>query len=441
MNTQITEAFKSLLPENIKQDPFLLDVIETYCEFLEENSKVSLDISQIMEKEEKVFREEYLKIYLDDLYRVFKAAETSPLISEKIESVNASLGYTLIERDFIGDITNRLSNEHLITSKSFKQKKGTRVGIEYIYNLIEDMDISQSAKGNFKLEEGAPFQMDIEGSIYKEMYDQIVKPVAHPLGWTYIYEQILKTILQDTFNIETIYNVTATEVRCLDGYFHVFTEAADDTAVKADFLGRINALTGSLFTEAEYNTYVTVVTNKTVDTLDLEDRNGAAYRQVLFTDGTYVEQYFDPISVSYKDTNGTETESDDTVLQEYANHCSLYLEYTFTENILTLDEITEEVDFYIGMIKEENSGNVENTEWKRDSDEYAFTVGGTKTLYELNDKYIDTGKTAGDFYTDPEAEACIAIGREWRIADTSDVHDMTSEDFVTEEFTISLIPA
>lgn len=411
MATSLTKIFKSLLPENITSDKFMSEVIEIYCDFIEENCSVSLDIGEVYNEKNSKFKEEYIKIYLDDLYRTFKAAETSPIIINKINEINAAYGYEYLSLSFIGNITKLITNEHLTTSKAFKHNKGTRVGIEYIYNLVERIDTSQDSYGDFKLIEGEPFHMQIEGSVYSEIYDEVVKPLAHPLGWSYIYNQIIKTVLNDDFNKEYSYQINAIEVRCLDGYFHVFTEDSDYTIIKEDFIGNRG------FTEEEYNNFVTVSTSKIPDEVSMYDENGISFKKIVFTDGTYLTQSIGPIDVNYWDSN-------DVLINSYNNTCSLYVDYIESIVILTLDDIVQELEILIGTIKEENSGNAGVSTYKKTQNELGFIIGDTRTLQELNPNL----NLFLDEYVDYDDEFNVGLGAstvEFQ-SNTSDNYDMTS---------------
>jgi len=424
----LNKIFQSITPENIKDIKVAQDAMDIFTEVLNEQSSISVNIADVYKQEKKVIREELLKVYQEDLYRIFTDAQTSRVIQEKIDSVNEIYGGEVIQKDFIGDITKTLNDEYFLTSKEFKQKKGTKLAIEYIYNLIENLDTTVGDKGNFQLTESAPFQFKIEGSLYKEIYEGMVKPVAHPLGWAYIYDQILKVIISDLFNIEYQYNIYNVEVRCLTGYFDIFTPDGDDTNVKEEFLTRINPDTGEEYTEEYYDEYVTVFTNKVPDTLDLEDRNESKYNKVIFEDGTYVEQYFNPIEVNYKD-------SDDNTIKTYTEHCSLYLKYDYAEKILTLDETKFEKDFEIAHIKENNNGNREDSDYYRISQDFAFQVGGDRTLYELNSEYLDKGdsSTLGNIFEEKTARVAIYYSQEHIYLDTSDMYWLTDNKNVQDD--------
>jgi len=460
----LKDIFNSLTPDNIKNIQLIKDSIDIFLNFLETNSDISIDIRKMYKIEKTAIRDEFLQIYLDDLYNVFQKSKTSKNIQDRIDKVNSIYNSTVIQKDFIGDITKTLNSEYFLTSKEFKQKKGTKLGIQYIYNLIENLNLSTETKTNFNLTELDVFNFKVEGSVYKEMYEEMVKPLAHPLGWIYVYSQLIKEEINDLFNIEYLYDVKSTEVRCLDGYFDIFTQSYTDAAVKTEFLTRIDPATGNNYTLTYYNTYVTVYLNKTVKTLDLQPRLGKTYKSVIFTDGSYVEQFFDPINVNFKDSSGN-------IIKDYPIQCSLYLDYISTEIITTQDTINYENTFSISKIKENNSGNVDTSIFTRFDPQFAFAVGGTQTLYNINKEYIIgkygnnrdyfystdneyfystdneytislykvTGNYIGNVYVDILGKVGIYAGKEILISNTSDVYWVVDDKTISETFSIDAI--
>ena len=310
----LQNIFDSITPENIKDIPLIRDSMEIFIETINEKNNISVDISNIFSEEHKVIREEFIKIYLDDLYRYFTAAKSNKLISEKIAKNNAIEANQYMNPDFIGDLTDVFTDEHFIISKAFKQKKGTKVGIEYIYNIVEALLYDAEHRGNFKLtahKEGepiVPFVFEVEGSLYKEIYNEIVKPLAHPLGFLITYLQIFALDLQDYFNLEVNYKDVIVEVNCLTGVSHVYV---DDS--KPD--------------EASYTS------SQITEIVDYDNDQGH-YRKVTFDDDTYVESFFDPIDVNYKDGGGG-------LIEDYTDHCSLKLVYTS----FLVSTIAEEISY------------------------------------------------------------------------------------------------
>jgi predicted transcriptional regulator len=87
MQNNIKEIFSAITPDNIKNIPVVRDQMDIFIEILEELSKESIDIRNAFENTR--IKEELIKIYLDDLYTVFKQIQFNQSIDELIEKTNA----------------------------------------------------------------------------------------------------------------------------------------------------------------------------------------------------------------------------------------------------------------------------------------------------------------------------------------------------------------
>lgn len=415
----LANIFNNITPDNIKDIPLIEDAMSIFIETLEEKAKISKDISNIFNQENQAIRNEFIKIYLDDMKRYFTKAESNKIITDKIEEINSIFNLEIVKKDFIGNIVDLLDDEHFITSKAFKQKKGTSVAIEYIYNIVEQLAYGVAESGSFKFIEGdEPFQFTVEGAIYKEMYDQIVKPLAHPLGFTYVYLQIVKLSLQDQYQIDYVYENKVTEVRCLDGRVESYSH-----------LGITNIFEG-------FDGIKRIL-------------------KVYFEDGTYLKQTVDPIIVTLHNNDSGDPEVDGSIIKTYSGHCSIFLDYIRDVKILTTDSVQWEVS--------------KGLEDKYEEDEYLmpvigpdmvigrFTIGTTSShlvkdeMYFTIDFDFDRGinqayQVMRDYLgfrvgTSNVGGALIGVGYETVYADTTEVYDISSETYAQDDFTFEIIPS
>jgi len=379
----LKDIFEVITPENIKDIPLLQTAMEIFIENLEENAQISQDIKQIYENEfvdsdseslqdsKKIIRQALLDTYVTALYNTLTKAQSNPAIKAKLAVAKSNDE----NYPFLNDIDSILNQEYFVTNKSVKQKKGTSVGIEYTYNLVKYLE-STTNSNDFNLTEVKPFHFRTDGSIYREMYEGIVKPLSHPLGFTYAYSQIVQESISDLFGIELTYLLGSIEIRSLEGTFDVFTADADDTNVKANFLTRQNPVTGALFTEKTYNEQVTVWTNKVVENFTDETEENKNKRTILFTDGTYIEQVTNPIELlyqNYQDFLDGSTEQ----IKEFSGHYSLFVEYESDIVFQYQDEIDQFLaTLNITDIKEENQGNAGDQFYSTSALENSFHVGG-----------------------------------------------------------------
>lgn len=357
----IKTIFESITPENIKDIPLIKTAMDIFIKNLEENAYVASSIKEIYNNAYKSadpehiqeckleLRKGLLDVYLHNLYNTLQKAQNNKIIRQKmlahVETME-SQGRTV---PFVNDIERVLNDEYFTTNKIFKQNTGNELGIRYSYNLTKYLT-SGDSDGDLEFTEIKPFHFKVEGAVYKEMYENIIKPLSHPLGFTYFYIQIIQAEFSDLYGIDIIYNVNSIEMRNIDGRFHVFTPDADDTNIKALFLEKyINPLTGLIFRESEYNEQVTVFYNKVVQDVEIKNVQDRYFRGVLFTDGTYLTQYTNPIAIKYCDFDDWETHEEET----YVGHWSLYLDY----------ELDFEFQYYDTFATEEQTGFEDTVEF------------------------------------------------------------------------------
>lgn len=327
----LKQIFDSITPDNIKDLDIIRDAMEIFIENIEQNAEISTDITKVFTSENEEIQNALYATYIQSLYNAITKAQSNPLIVEKME--NHLADYIPLQ----GKITDILNDEYLLANKVIKQKTGLASIIEHTYNLAKYLQDNEKNTNDFEFNEVRPFHFNVTGSIYREVYDNLVKPLSHPIGFTHDYLQTLIQPLTDYFKLNTTYEFNAVEVRCLSGYFFVFTPDLTDANVQADFLTRTNFLTGELYTLNEYNQYVTVITNKTPEEFITYDDGS---RVVKFTDDTIVKQKLNPIEVYYR-TLADETADNSTYIQQFTDQCSLFVD----ANIQVTAEYDDEIVF------------------------------------------------------------------------------------------------
>lgn len=328
----LKQIFDAITPDNIKDIDLIRDAMDIFIANLEENSAISIDIKELYNSDNLHIQEALINVYLNSLYSVITKAQENKLIANKLEFHDAEV------IPLKNSITDILTNEYLTTNKVFKQKLGTKGIIEYTYNLAKYLQDNVVNADDFVLEEVKPFYFRTEGSIYNEVYEYIVKPLSHPIGFTYNYVQVIQQSIIDYFGLTASYKFNNIEVRVLDGTYHVFTPDSDDTNVKADFLTRVNFLTGSLFTEQEYYDLVTVHLDHVAYDLRFNNIDGSTEKIVYFTEGSMLKQTANPINVYYREI-ADENAGNDTYEEYWTTQASLYIDYDQILNINYGDDI------------------------------------------------------------------------------------------------------
>ncbi|QAU04566.1 hypothetical protein Va1_286 [Vibrio phage Va1] len=324
MARDLKNIFDSITPENIKDVPLIEDAMSIFIESLEELSKESIDVKNVYSNE--IIREELIKIYLDDLYRVFKNIQLNQKIIDRIDSLNGIYGNNdqYFNKDAILNMASYLNDEHFMTIKAFKESKGTEKAIEYMYSLIS-VFVSPSDNGeSFQLIENDVFDYTIRGELPEEFYNYIVAPLAHPLGFTYTYEQYLSLVLEDFFPGENIsYDINALEVRCL---------FPDGTTKVTDFKYYYDE-NGNIIKDENGTPVQRVVVDVTVIN-DVGERR----KKILFEDGTYLLQ----VSLINGRTNVYFMDENDETIKHFDQQCSIYFEYEFNYDTTLGEEFSSE---------------------------------------------------------------------------------------------------
>lgn len=336
----LKQIFDAITPDNIKNIDLLADAMEIFIENLEQNAAISIDIKEIYNSENNEIKEALLKIYLNSLYTVITQAQENKLIADKLEYHDAKI------IPLKNKITDILNNEYLTTNKSFKQKLGTKSIIEYTYNLTKYLQDNVVNASDFKLTEVKPFYFRTEGSIYNELYEYVVKPLSHPIGFTYNYVKVIAESIADFFGLTTEYKFNKIEVRSLDGTYHVFSPDLDDTNIKADFLTRVNFLTNKLFTEEEFYEQVHLHLDHQAIDLEFNNVNGSTEKIIYFSEGTILKQTTNPITVYYRQLSD-EQENNENYEERYNSQSSLYVDYEQVFSVNYYDSIKWDIDIVL----------------------------------------------------------------------------------------------
>lgn len=336
MSNDLQSIFKSITPDNIQSIPVIRDAMDVFISTLEEVSSVSIDVKNAFENTN--IKEELIKIYLDDLYNVLQQIQFNQKIVEYIERLNNVYGSEYYKRELIYNITNYINDEHFLTIKSYKEKKGTTQAIKYVYDLISTFVLSIDTHHPFTLTELEPFNFKVEGSLPTVFYENIIRPLAHPLGFTYYYEQILDLVLEDFYaELNFVYTTYELEVRCLKttGESHTF-----------DFLYKPDGTKREVFhidTILKGNNRIKRIFFKDGD--DKYNNNATYLKQVTSNLGQTTVYYMQGVHldpgqeyVIKKDYNGNviydangepERATADYVIRSFSDQCSIYHRYEF----------------------------------------------------------------------------------------------------------------
>lgn len=334
MNNELLAIFKSITPDNIKNNKLISDSMKIFIELLSEYSFISKDIKlALSEHTTDSIEEELPKIYLNDYYNMIENLKTNKNVVNKFKKWNENLKPNIYPKGMpiIGDkllinyfmigqeggplsdpddvdkddekwninplskkldllAHNILKNtpDNYYINRKFKESKGLKKSIQFIYDIVNEYMTNEDEKQPLVFNEtGQPFEIElISGSMDKNIYEESVAYLAHPLGFTFNYMYISQLNFVDDFSLSKYYNIKMLEVRCLNGNIE------------------------------KYNKKVTFI----------EDRFN--YLKIVFVDGTYLLQ--ENNVVKYFNSGGT-------LIKLYPSefHCSIFLDYEiiYTTNI------------------------------------------------------------------------------------------------------------
>lgn len=310
---KLIDIFNTFIPEAIQNDPVFKDSLKVFIEVLDETSSITNDLETYFEANNAVLTDELIKVFLENLEYGIKQLTTNKDVINRIRDQYGFYGLNLPDTILPDNISKFINREHIIISKELKQKKGKQSALRYFYNFIRQLNLEgtysyQNIDDDLVVNEVAPFQFSVEGSLFKDIYNVAVKPIAHPLGFAYSYMQMLKIYLQEYYSYNIIYNVSELKVYC------PYLNSSDDYSSKKVIDISINYLS-----------------------------EGYQQKEVYFDTGEY-------IILNY-DRNITVYNADTSVQKDYGVLCVLSLQYTtelessFVDE-LHIDEVFSSCDYY-----------------------------------------------------------------------------------------------
>jgi hypothetical protein len=337
MQNNLLAIFKAITPDNIKNIPVIDDSIRMFAELLDENSQISIQPNvALSENTTDSIAEELPRIYLYDYYSMIQNLKNNKNIFNKFKNWNEIFSPNLypIGFPYIRDILyinyftigepggvlssddtpaespkdlfpfstklnllekNILQNtaENYYTNRLFKQSKGLVKSIKFMYDVMNEYIVEPEERLELDLQEtGNPFELIIKGSLDREIYQESVAYLSHPLGFIYDYDYIVEIKLEDSYFLIKTFKINILEVRCLSGNVEPYSKEV------------VNIIESS------------------------------GYIKIIFKDGYYLIQEND--AVRYFDNT-------DDLIKIYPpdNHCSIFVDY----EIVYQSDITDNLQF------------------------------------------------------------------------------------------------
>jgi len=247
---EISDLFMKLVPDSIRENEKVNSLLEIYMDYMKDSSYLSAypnevrDLDFLNYKYEETndvryrdAKKEVLDMYLQEIVRTFDNVQSSEVVFNKFKKIYEILDLPVNDIVMDNKLQEVLDSSYINSNKDYKQKKGTAAAFYYIFDLVNKAQLQDVSEGDFlnvlegtELDPNEPFSYRVESSIYKEVFDEAVKPLAHPLGFDYLFYKLVTAIFEDFYSVEitkkvdvlthTSYNVengAKTVIDLLDG--------------------------------------------------------------------------------------------------------------------------------------------------------------------------------------------------------------------------------
>ena len=366
----------------------LLDLFYKGLDVLEKYSSKPLDIynSDYLTKEYnetnntkiKDIKEELIKIKIQEIYETFSSVQDDKDIYNKFKKIYEALGLNTNDLVIKADINKAITSELISASNSYKSKKGTKSGFDFVYDIIKKTGIQAiNSKGLFEIIEGydinkmgileigsdnfyigdghiigqkvqinkynIPFYYTVKTSLYKEVFEKTIVPLAHPVGFVWYLIRILSFELVDYFS-------TINETILKEFYLTCYNtsgEVRTQEIVKSDVFG--------VFKKYYKNTNSENKTEIIIDYYPLSG-SGNGYRFVRHYNNSnklYDRQYYkdNKVNLEIQSVENKDDTQGDLEVHYKENGFVDYI--SFTENTI-IDKETFSIKYKIHDADEEN---------------------------------------------------------------------------------------
>lgn len=195
----------------LKFNTLVDDANEVLFKYLYENNPYCLEISNVYENANQELINILVNSFAEDIYSSMVRTINDPRVISYLRGEVSTSGYTFDIDEFFKIVFN----EYIKLTTEFKQKKGLDIAIEYIYNMVMSSGLQPNVGGSdvpFELTWGSvgnpnePFSFQVRGFLLPFIYDNVVKEIAHPLGFGYSYQRSLTLNFIDYVN-DNVFNV------------------------------------------------------------------------------------------------------------------------------------------------------------------------------------------------------------------------------------------
>ena len=216
---------ENMIPDNIKTNhKWFNEIFNIFFEYLSDTYRLGTDSHLLLETDTTLWNENYsglnhvdltgikaelIKTYLHDYNIFFEKVGNDENINRLINKMYTELG---IDKSFdASKLTDVINEEEFLIHKKFSQQKTISLLFNYMSDLVNKTGVGQfdDTDAYFKMYEGTfynprkAFAYTIDTSLFKTIYDYSIKPITHPLGFSYNYKHSIKDELVNFFNVDS----------------------------------------------------------------------------------------------------------------------------------------------------------------------------------------------------------------------------------------------
>lgn len=268
--------------------------MQAFITCLERNSQVAKNITNLFDISEDdedsdmvVNAKRTLKkgLYLTYIYTLWNCINDA-LGSKDIQNDLVKDNY--VDSNFYKEVETVINYEFIVASKPFAEHVGTEKALQYIYafaHYLETGELAHDLEIDFPTSQ-QPFVMYYDGAISKRVFDAIVKPMAHPIGWVDMYTKTISVVLQCFFGVEITTSIQEISLNYNEKWVFFISGTSHDE-IYSKLREEVNPETKQVYTDDEISECVTIFTNKTVSSFNYYlDTSNYLNRVVVFTDNT-----------------------------------------------------------------------------------------------------------------------------------------------------------
>ena len=129
-------------------------------------------------------------IFMHNVYSIAEKAKRDTNLRSQLEITLKKMGLDTI---LMTNLNELFTENRFILNGEWVQKKGTKSAMVYSAHQAVDSEVQPYRNNSlfkFNITNQIPFNYQIESSIYEPIFEYFIKPLSHPIGYTYDYKML-----------------------------------------------------------------------------------------------------------------------------------------------------------------------------------------------------------------------------------------------------------